>query len=92
MTVPFLAGYLKLVTLKKQNLIGSRVRTARLKSKPPITQQELVARLQTEGLDYIDQAKVSRIESGSRPVRDYEAVALAAALRVSVSWLLGEKD
>ena len=39
----------------------------------------------------MDQAKVSRIESGLRPVYDYEVVALARALTVSVGWLLAEQ-
>jgi len=75
---------------KKLNISGKRIRLARLKAKPPITQEQLVARLQVKGLAQIDQAKVSRIESGSRPVFDFEALALAKALGVSVAWLLGE--
>jgi transcriptional regulator with XRE-family HTH domain len=70
--------------------VGARVRQARLTAKPPITQEQLAARLQLEGLDYIDQAKVSRIESGERPVQDYEVVALSKVLRLSPDWLLGE--
>lgn len=75
-----------------QNVVGRRVRTARQKMRPSLTQEELVARLQAEGLEYIDQAKVSRIESGERPVYDYEVVALAKCLRVSVNWLLGTES
>ena len=76
---------------QKANIVGSRVREARLKRKPPITQGDLAARLQVHGLTQIDQAKVSRIESGVRPVYDYEIVPLAKALGVSVNWLLGEQ-
>jgi len=72
------------------NIVGNRVREARLKAKPPITQEELVARLQVRGLDYMDQAKISRIENGTRPVHDYEVIALADVLGVSVSWLLNK--
>jgi transcriptional regulator with XRE-family HTH domain len=74
----------------KANIVGHRVRDARLKAKPPITQEDLAARLQVQGLTYIDQAKVSRIENGDRPVYDYEVVALAKVLGVSINWLLGE--
>lgn len=73
---------------QKENIIGDRVRDTRLKSTPPITQIDLVARLQVLGLGYMDQAKISRIESGMRPVYDYEIVALAKSLGVSVNWLL----
>ena len=76
---------------KAANIVGNRVRDARLKAKPPITQEDLVARLQVLGLSYIDQAKISRIESGDRPVYDYEILALAKALGISVNWLLTEQ-
>lgn len=72
------------------NIVGDRVRKARLNAKPLITQEDLVARLQVRGLGYMDQAKISRIESGTRPVYDYEVVQLARALNVSVNWLLSE--
>ncbi len=71
-----------------RNIVGQRVREARHKSKPPITQRDLAARLDILGLD-IDQAKVSKIEQGIRPVFDYELVRIAQALKVSVGWLLG---
>ena len=77
---------------RKINIVGDRVRKARLNAKPPITQGDLVARLQVQGLEYMDQAKISRIESATRPVYDYEVVQLARALDVSVSWLLSEQS
>lgn len=77
---------------KKDNIVGDRVRDTRLKAKPLITQEDLVARLQVLGLDYMDQAKISRIETGTRPVYDYEIVPLAKALGVSVHWLLTGLD
>jgi len=73
--------------VKEKNLIGVRVRIARKSAKPPITQKDLVARLELQGLT-VDQSVISKIESGQRPVLDYEVVALAKALRVSSSWLL----
>jgi transcriptional regulator with XRE-family HTH domain len=76
---------------KKTNIVGERVRSARLKANPPITQEDLVARLQIQGLGYMDQAKVSRIEGGSRPVYDYEIIPLARALNVTANWLLSEE-
>jgi transcriptional regulator with XRE-family HTH domain len=77
---------------RKENIVGERVRTARLRAKPPVSQEDLAARLQVQGLAYMDQAKISRIESCSRPVYDYEVVALAKALAISVGWLLGEQQ
>ena len=58
---------------------------------PPITQRDLVARLQVLGM-VIDQSGLSKIESGQRPVSDIEVVALAKALKVSVEWLLQGSD
>jgi transcriptional regulator with XRE-family HTH domain len=73
-----------------RNIVGPRVREARKKAKPPITQKDLAARLEVLGLE-IDQAKISKIEQGIRPVFDYELVKLAEALKVSVGWLLSEE-
>ena len=74
-----------------KNIVGSRVRKARRTAKPRITQLDLVARLQLVGLS-IDQSGLSKLENGQRPVTDIEVAALAKALRVSVAWLLGERD
>lgn len=73
------------------NIIGERVSLARRMAKPRITQTDLAARLQTVGLQ-VDQAAVSRIESGSREVTDKEAALIAKALGVTVGWLFGESD
>lgn len=70
-----------------RNIVGERVRQARKVAKPPITQTDLVARLQLLGIT-IDQSGVSKIESGQRPVLDIEVIALAEALKVDVAWLL----
>ena len=72
-----------------RNIVGARVKQARKAAKPPITQLDLVARLQVLGMQ-IDQSGVSKLESGKRPVLDTEVVALAKALKVSVGWLLEE--
>lgn len=70
-----------------KNIIGRRVKEARLKSKPIITQADLSARLETFGLK-VDRVSISKIESGDRFVADYEVVGLAKALKVSPDWLL----
>jgi transcriptional regulator with XRE-family HTH domain len=74
----------------RKNIIGERVKQARKDAKPPITQKDLVARLQVLGMR-IDQSVISKIESGKRPIFDNEVVALARALKVKVAWLLGEE-
>ena len=77
--------------MEKRNVAGSRVRQARKAAEPPLTQTDLVARLQVLGM-MIDQSGLSKIESGQRPVSDVEVVALAKALKVSVAWLLETAD
>jgi transcriptional regulator with XRE-family HTH domain len=74
-----------------RNIVGLRVKQARKMSNPPITQLDLLARLQVLGMK-IEQPAISKIESGIRPVSDFEVVILAKALNVSVKWLLGEKE
>lgn len=74
-----------------QNLVGGRVKEARAKSHPPITQAELSKRLAKLGVS-IDRAGVAKIETGIRSVLDFELVALAKALNVNVVWLLGSKE
>lgn len=67
--------------------MGVRVRQARKAAKLPITQTDLVARLQLLDMN-IDQSGLSKIENGQRPISDIEVFALARALKVSVAWLL----
>jgi transcriptional regulator with XRE-family HTH domain len=71
--------------MTKRNIIGSRLRQARKTAKPPITQLDLVARLQLLGVS-IDQSAISKIEAGQRPVFDFELAALANALKVPVAY------
>ena len=53
-----------------------------------LTQSDLAARLQIEGI-IIERDSISRIEIGTRFVADYEIRVLAKILNVSVNWLLG---
>jgi transcriptional regulator with XRE-family HTH domain len=74
------------------NIIGSRVREARFSKKPKkLTQEKLASLLQLEGLD-LDQAQISRLENGDRPVSDVEVAVICKVLNVSASWLLGETE
>ena len=74
-----------------QNLIGDRVKEARAASRPPLTQEELSKKLSKLGVS-IDRAGIAKIETGIRGVLDIELVALANALGVTVTWLLGIKE
>ena len=62
---------------------------ARKRARPPITQVDLAARLQVQGIR-LERATISKIETGYREVTDVEAVAIAQALGVTVGWLLSE--
>lgn len=78
---------------KPKNMVGERVRQARLAHQPALHQADLAAAL-AEALDRpkFDRATVARIEAGDRVVSDVELVALATALDVSVGWLLFGED
>jgi len=73
--------------LADKNLIGDRVRQARHKAKPKVTQIDLLARLAVRGIN-LEKTTISKIEAKTRPVTDIELVAIADALNVSVLWLL----
>lgn len=70
-----------------KNIVGKRVREARLKASPVITQQDLSARLEVLGYN-IDRVSITKLEAGNRFVADFEVVGLAKALGVSLKWLL----
>lgn len=74
---------------KDKNIIGRRVRLARVSMSPPVSQDDLAGRLARLGVQ-ITQTGISKIENRSRYVMDYEAQTLAKALKVSVAWLYGE--
>ena len=71
--------------------MGKRVRQARLAAKPPVTQGDLIARLQLARIE-MNQSALSKIENGMRPVTDMELAALAKALNVTSAWLLNENE
>ncbi len=73
----------------RKNLCGDRVKEARARRK--ITQEDLAARLQIEGVT-MERDSVSRIEIGTRFVTDYELVVLSRVLGVSMEWLAGQDD
>lgn len=70
-----------------KNIVGPRVREARFKHKPSMTQESLAARLQLAGLD-LSRTAIAKIEIGYREVSDVELRELARVLGVSADWLL----
>ena len=74
------------LALGNRNMIGARVTEAR--KRIGMKQVELLAKLQTSGID-ISIPALSLLEGQKRPVSDFELCALADILDVSVEWLLG---
>lgn len=70
----------------RKNICGNRIREARQKKR--LTQTDLAARVQIEGL-LMERDSISRIEIGSRFIPDYEIPIFARVLDVPVLWLLG---
>lgn len=74
----------------RKNLCGERIHEARCRLR--LTQSELAARLQCEGIT-LERDCISRIEIGTRFVADYELLILSSVLDVKIEWLLtGEKQ
>ncbi len=69
----------------KCNASGENIRCTREKYK--LSQEQLAARLQLEGLP-LNQKAISRIETGDRVVADYELMLLAKVLHVAMDTLL----
>ena len=80
---------MKIINLDgRRNVSGERVRQMRTKKR--MTQADL-AEVQTTGV-ILEQDAISRIESGSRMVQDYELRALAEVLGVTSDWLMDEEE
>lgn len=80
---------LRRLELGSKNLVGARVTEAR--QMRGMKQVELLARLQTRGID-ISVPALSLLEGQKRPVTDTELAALSDILSVSVDWLLGRTE
>ena len=68
-----------------KNLIGARVEEAR--KSQGMKQKELLAQLQVRGVD-MNSSGLSKLEGQIRFVSDFELLAIAQILNVSVTWLL----
>lgn len=79
------------VRLRKQelgtrNIVGAKVESRR--KEMGLKQKDLLAQLIMKGVD-LNASGLSKLEGQIRSVCDYEIVALAEILDVSVNWLLG---
>ncbi|MCO7119791.1 helix-turn-helix domain-containing protein [Oscillibacter valericigenes] len=81
---------MKIINLDgRRNVSGERVRQMRTKKR--MTKADLAAKVQTTGV-ILEQDAISRIESGSRMVQDYELRALAEVLGVTSDWLMDDEE
>ena len=72
----------------KRNICGDRIRIARLSQR--LSQADLCRKLQLAGIP-VERDSISRIESGSRYVADYEVTTFADILDIPILWLLGKE-
>ena len=70
-----------------KNLCGLRVREARERRQPPLTQDQLAGKVAAHGV-VLDRTAIAKIELGQRCVYDYELAALAEALGVDANLLI----
>ena len=73
----------------QKNVSGDRIRELRLRAR--LSQAALAAKMQTEGV-IVEQDVISRIESGSRLVTDYELLVLTRIFGTTADWLIGAEQ
>lgn len=72
-----------------RNIVGIRVEQARKAQN--MKQRELLTKLQMKGIE-LNASGLSKLEGQLRCVNDYELVALAEILNVSIQWLVGKEE
>lgn len=72
----------------KRNIIGKNIKTLRIQKG--LTQEQLTAKLQVKGLK-LDRPMLSKIESRTREILDYEIKTFADVLDISINDLFEEK-
>lgn len=70
--------------LRRQKEIGLRIRA--LQNDANLSQEQLAQKVN------MDRAVLSRIENGTRPVRDTELIAFSQTLNVSTDYILGNNE
>lgn len=80
-------GFMKRITEgEKTNIIGSRIKEARIKAG--MSQQQLSNKLELMAV-YVCRGSISRIENGERAITDIEIDAISKVLKVSLDDLFG---
>lgn len=75
--------------LGSRNIAGAKVEQRR--RAIGMKQKDLLTQLQVRGVD-LNASGLSKLEGQIRSINDYELVALADVLGVSVNWLLNLED
>lgn len=75
--------------LGNRNIAGKRVEQRR--KAIGMKQKDLLTQLQVRGVD-LNASGLSKLEGQIRSINDYELIALADVLGVSVNWLLGLEE
>lgn len=75
---------------ERRNIVGERIRLARLSERPPATQKDISARLAINGTILSDSA-IGKIENGTSAVTDLQVRAFAKVLKVKIAWLMQEE-
>lgn len=75
----------------KQNIIGNKLKKLRRNAKPKVSQEDLVGRLASQNI-LLNRTAIAKIEAGTRAVKDFEARAIAKALKVSITALVEEQN
>lgn len=78
----------KIPETAQRNISGLRLREARLACDPPVTQEQLSARLAELGL-VLDRVTIAKIETGQRCVFDYELKNFVLVFGKPSEWFLG---
>jgi hypothetical protein len=73
-----------------RNIAGPRIRAARLRLQPPLSQIALVKQINTFGFKF-DPSVLCRIEIQERGVTDVELRTIAKCLKTTIAWLCGER-
>lgn len=79
----------RIIDADETNIIGPRVREARLRAK--MSQKQLSEKMELMAV-YICRGSLSRIENGQRTVTDIEIDALSKVLNVSLDYLFGREN
>ena len=75
--------------LGTRNIAGARVEMRR--KEIGMKQKDLLTQLQIKGID-LNASGLSKLEGQLRSVNDYELIAIAETLGVTINWLLGLED